>query len=178
MSGNRKKAKRRTAKALQNLRKTPEKRIPIINETEKHHTSTYDPYLRCEGCGGMFTLCDPDGIPFTGKNNEPIYVTHKMARSLTELTPYGERLVEHYMKLRNGIEDPDFVFEDEDEEYEEEYDDEDDDDSTGYKTEFTEYGKRLIEHYAKAYNGIDDPDFVFEDEDEEYEEEYDDDDEN
>ena len=38
-----------------------------------------------------------------------------MTRNLTELTPYGERVVEHYMKLRNGIDDPDFAFEDEDE---------------------------------------------------------------
>ena len=73
----------------------------------------------------MLILCGPDGIPFIGKNNEPIYITHKMTRNLTELTPYGERVVEHYMKLRNGIDDPDFAFEDEDEECEEEYEDED-----------------------------------------------------
>lgn len=154
MSGNRKKAKRRTAKALQNLRKTPEKRIPIVTETKIAETP--------------FTLCDKNGMPCLGKNNEPIYATHKTSRSLTELTPYGERLVEHCWKVRNGIDDPDFVFEDD---YEEDEDDDYEDDFTVPKSEFTEYGKRLIEHYAKVYNGVEDPDFVFEDDYEEDEDE-------
>ncbi len=120
MSGNRKKAKRRTAKALQNLRKTPEKRIPAVTEMKNHHTSTYDPYLRCDECGSRFLLCDRNGTQFLGKNNKPIHITHKIARSLSELTPYGERLLEHCLKVRNGIDDPDFVFEDD---YEEDEDD-------------------------------------------------------
>lgn len=106
MSGNRKKAKRRTAKALQNTRKTPEKRIPIVTETKIAETP--------------FTLCDKNGMPCLGKNNEPIYATHKTSRSLTELTPYGERPIEHYAKVYNGGEEMIFVFEDDYEEDEDE----------------------------------------------------------
>jgi len=141
-----------SAKKRNTITKRSKKSNKRSNKTTFRHTQPNaqpntlpnDQYIRCDGCGGILELCDENKRPLLGKNNEPIYVTRKISPNLYENTPYGERLIEHCKRVRDGIEEPDFSFEDEYDDQGEKIckaefteDDEDDEDDEDYVDEET-----------------------------------------